>query len=375
MRRLMVQGVVLIVTALVAGCDATTGSGDLAADATVPSELDTPDVAATDAAGDLATLDGPGTPDGAAPDGAAPDAVAPDAAAPDAVAQDATAPDGTEFDTTADLPPQDDLEGPDVVAVDTTNIDPGTADDAIDATDGPDLEPCPLDYFAADGTPCATEDRLCGGGCTDPCQFCNMLRCEGGKWNWLEAFPDPNCRDSGGEDIADDSADDVVPDLAIDAEPPGDAPADVTAPPASRVSLCGGFANAPRSLGNYCAQGVLDWHRDVATGALVLTDRRVLLNCCGDHSVTMAREGDTWVLGERDAPQGGSVRCKCSCVFDFEVAVPAFPDGVAHVRIVRLVTDSGQGPLNVWEGDIVVGASPGSIVVDSDPVGYGCETD
>ena len=54
---------------------------------------------------------------------------------------------------------------------------------------------CPSDFFAADGTPCAEEGKFCGGGCTDPCQFCNVLRCEQGKWQWLEAPPNPNCND------------------------------------------------------------------------------------------------------------------------------------------------------------------------------------
>jgi hypothetical protein len=56
---------------------------------------------------------------------------------------------------------------------------------------------CPADLLAAEGTPCAEEGKSCGD-CSDPCSFCNLLRCENGKWQALEAFPNPNCGDAGG---------------------------------------------------------------------------------------------------------------------------------------------------------------------------------
>jgi hypothetical protein len=34
---------------------------------------------------------------------------------------------------------------------------------------------------------------VCGGPCSDRCQWCNILRCEGGHWNHLEVSPDPRC--------------------------------------------------------------------------------------------------------------------------------------------------------------------------------------
>ncbi len=63
---------------------------------------------------------------------------------------------------------------------------------------GADAGACPADLSAAVGKPCAVEGQSCGGeSCTDPCQFCNVLMCTGGKWQQLEAFPDPNCNDTG----------------------------------------------------------------------------------------------------------------------------------------------------------------------------------
>ena len=64
------------------------------------------------------------------------------------------------------------------------------ADASLDANSA-----CPPDFFAAEGTPCPEEGKFCGGGCTDPCQFCNVIRCQQGRWRRLEAPPDPNCND------------------------------------------------------------------------------------------------------------------------------------------------------------------------------------
>lgn len=44
---------------------------------------------------------------------------------------------------------------------------------------------------AIDEGPCSDEGASCGGPCTDECQFCNLLRCSGGQWQRLEAFPAP----------------------------------------------------------------------------------------------------------------------------------------------------------------------------------------
>ncbi len=73
-------------------------------------------------------------------------------------------------------------------------IDPPDGTGPTDTVTDPDTTAsCPSDYMTADGTPCAIEGQVCGGDCTDPCQFCNTLTCEGGRWVWMEAFPDPNC--------------------------------------------------------------------------------------------------------------------------------------------------------------------------------------
>jgi hypothetical protein len=61
-----------------------------------------------------------------------------------------------------------------------------TTDATTDATTGDPV--CP-DVFPEDGAPCDAEGLTCGGPCEDPCSFCNIIRCEGGKWAQLEVFP------------------------------------------------------------------------------------------------------------------------------------------------------------------------------------------
>jgi hypothetical protein len=75
-------------------------------------------------------------------------------------------------------------------------VQPVDTIDEIDTSEVAD-EPCPQDYFGADGTPCLKEGQVCGGHCTDPCQFCNTLTCMNGHWVWMEAFPDPTCPPQG----------------------------------------------------------------------------------------------------------------------------------------------------------------------------------
>lgn len=57
--------------------------------------------------------------------------------------------------------------------------------------DGGVTDGCPSDFTDVDGMPCADEGLYCGC-CTDPCSFCNLLHCTGGRWQSLEAFPQPD---------------------------------------------------------------------------------------------------------------------------------------------------------------------------------------
>lgn len=63
----------------------------------------------------------------------------------------------------------------------------------------PDPNECPdiCDPFPEEGAPCTNEGAFCNTGCEDQCQFCNILNCNGGVWQHLEAPPAP-CLDCDG---------------------------------------------------------------------------------------------------------------------------------------------------------------------------------
>jgi hypothetical protein len=140
-----------------------------------------------------------------------------------------------------------------------------------------------------------------------------------------------------------------------------------------QISECGGFAaQASPAIDppqpdptTYCEAERLLWVYDAAAGSLGLTNSRVTLNCCGDHSMTIADEGGTYVVTERDAPVDGDARCGCDCVFDFGISADPIPAGVIRVRLVRDVTDNDPPIATVWEGTLDLAEGQGSITIDT----------
>lgn len=100
---------------------------------------------------------------------------------------------------------------------------------------------CPIDYFAADGTPCNEEGKSCSSGCTNACAFCNSVTCTNGKWQWQESFPDPNCNDAG-SDASDGGGSDASSDAS---DGGGDATTD-------GGGACGGKMGLTCASGEYC---------------------------------------------------------------------------------------------------------------------------
>jgi hypothetical protein len=64
------------------------------------------------------------------------------------------------------------------------------ADRDRDAESDTDTD-CPPNVVDLIDTPCDVEGTSCGGPCTDPCSFCNIISCTDGTWRHLEAFPMP----------------------------------------------------------------------------------------------------------------------------------------------------------------------------------------
>lgn len=150
------------------------------------------------------------------------------------------------------------------------------------------------------------------------------------------------------------------------------------------ISECGGFpdnsgATALPPAGDpasYCDAEVLLWSYDAASRTLGLSNNRVVLNCCGDHSLSVARDGDTLVVTEKDAPeaQAGGARCGCSCVFDYAADVADVDAGMLKLRLERFVTDLDAAPVEVYEGEIDLGAGTGKVVIDAQSAEPWCDT-
>ncbi|MFH2006796.1 MAG: hypothetical protein ABI333_09450 [bacterium] len=136
------------------------------------------------------------------------------------------------------------------------------------------------------------------------------------------------------------------------------------------ISECGGFlitANMKSPLGDpatYCEAEMLHWAYNASTQTLDLANNRMLLNCCGNHSINVSVEDGVYVISEVDAPEFADARCGCMCVFDFTTTVQGIPEGVIPVRIVRDVTDAEGGPQVVYEGSLDLTAAVGSVELD-----------
>jgi hypothetical protein len=70
------------------------------------------------------------------------------------------------------------------------------------------------------------------------------------------------------------------------------------------------------------------------------------------------------LITEVDTPEGVG-RCRCMCVFDFEMTLKNVPAGDVKIALERHVTDQGSGPAPVLSQTIDTSAGSGSIVVDT----------
>jgi len=143
------------------------------------------------------------------------------------------------------------------------------------------------------------------------------------------------------------------------------------------ISACGGFvgggsgAKIPPSPdpSTYCDAERLLWNYDAATRTLGLLDARVMLNCCGEHSIDVKVEDGVHVVTETDAPEklpnGDEARCGCMCVFDYAADVTPVEGSMLSMRVVRNVPDQTPAVTVVWEGMLDLSAGAGEVVVSS----------
>lgn len=151
-------------------------------------------------------------------------------------------------------------------------------------------------------------------------------------------------------------------------------------PQSFAVSECGGFGDSRLGGGaqapsTYCDAEVLAWSYDSSAARLTLSNERVLLNCCGDHTVKLTEEQGVYVMTETDAPEMTSVgpsRCHCMCVFDMEVSAEPIASGVIDIELRRHVTDSGDGVQTVHRGKLDLSSGSGELVISTRDAGLWC---
>jgi len=156
----------------------------------------------------------------------------------------------------------------------------------------------------------------------------------------------------------------------------GPSASDFTVAPS--ISECGGFIKSGAKIPmpdptTYCDAERLLWNYDAASKTLGMTNARVTLNCCGDHSVKVSRDGETIVFTEVDAPEAaaGGARCNCECVFDYGADISPVEPGNISIRIMRDVTDAPPVTM-AWEGTIDTSGGEGEVVVSMESADPWC---
>lgn len=146
------------------------------------------------------------------------------------------------------------------------------------------------------------------------------------------------------------------------------------------LSQCGGFAAKGGILlgepAAYCDAEVLHWQYEESSRKLRLTNARVTLNCCGDHSITIEQRDAVYLVTERDAPRkdSGGARCLCDCVFDFLIEAEAIPPGAIELKILRNITDRGNLTKIVFADSVDLSLGSGTAVIDETDVGLACQS-
>lgn len=118
----------------------------------------------------------------------------------------------------------------------------------------------------------------------------------------------------------------------------------------------------------YCDAEVLHWQYDSGTETLTLRDTRVLLNCCGDHSMQVSWNDGSYTIDEVDDLVEVPARCRCMCVFDFSVTVQGIPDRPVPFKLIRTVTEDPQASGEKKTGELDLGQREGFLIIDESSV-------
>lgn len=144
------------------------------------------------------------------------------------------------------------------------------------------------------------------------------------------------------------------------------------------LSDCGGL-DVTVEKSDYCAAEILAWEYDPETKIFVFADNRIVLNCCGEHDMSIRLVDGVYRITEYDAPEqiepDVESRCHCMCSFDYELKVQDMPHEEIQVKLLRDISDDDDWNSGlVWEGELDLTLGSGEIIIDDVPVEYGCES-
>lgn len=158
--------------------------------------------------------------------------------------------------------------------------------------------------------------------------------------------------------------------ISCDSESPVQTPSKISVN-TSQISGCSGFTTAEkrfdsgipftRDPSTYCNAERLHWLYDKNTETLSVLNSRILLNCCGDHTISASFEKDVLLIAEDDQPVDGTLRCDCVCIFDFFIEITGISSDVITLRLDLKVDDT---TVKKWEGEINLGKESGEIIID-----------
>jgi hypothetical protein len=144
------------------------------------------------------------------------------------------------------------------------------------------------------------------------------------------------------------------------------------------ISDRGGFLEPEQRLAtvgdeDYCGGEVLRWRYDEPAAMLRLADARLMLNCCGQRTVSVERIDSVVEITERDEPDRAEGRCEAQCAFDFALGLHDVTSEDVYLRLLRDVTDEQGSPSVVWSGLFALSEGAGVVVLDGVASDAGCQ--
>lgn len=198
--------------------------------------------------------------------------------------------------------------------------------DAADATTVASDSDVPLNCAnVQEGQACSVEGQSCGGPCNNPCEFCNVWRCSGGRWARLEVFPMP-CSDGGpAVDVPNASSDVVVTDSSFRPDPTA----------IVLIQEQGGFAGTGPAIAVRGDGSVYVWtnQRGVRLDALDLASARMAPAVAPERVAELLA---IWQATSRVGLPHGPGRLECGVSVEVKACAGCITDRLSYVEAAQV---------------------------------------